>query len=764
MSKSFYVPVSVITVLMLSVSANGSTIYQTTADGSGASSLTNWDASSGSPKGEPTSGNDYVSEKTVRTPKSGNVVFQGNSLRMGTVGGTGGSFIFCGSAGGTYTFGNDGLVLDKGLIQPYVSKQKHYLKGSVSVTAPNSDPFVLLPAQGGNIDNYIYLSAKIEGAAESGFRVANRGSSSSNARFYLVPASGSNFAGTLTVGPGTDGETYFNNNDKHPIYFEIQGNSVVWPGTIAVTSYGQLVPEKSATKWTIGTLKLDAGSTLKTQLDEQTTSTMTLTDSLTTAYPVNLTFPSARTVNMSKVYIWDVLTLPKEKSAMIHPEHFVLTTQETVGMFPDTFPSVELRVTEKNELAVLELVQRQVVQNRFADSPLGYSSKDQGFEFPTSLTNALAWTNDDLPSNDIDCIAAYNLNAAPVSLCDEDGAYVFPGASLTLSNNVVFSEAARCFTIPMLRLMEDSQFWPIADPWEGKTAEVQGRIHVIVGGGTSADRAALIRVRENTTVRICSEITGPGRIQVQPNGADKEGCRVVFDNDNSKFLGRIRITANNASVSDFKYGETLVLKAADNLGGAPDVFTADAFEIRRYSTLEVTNDVVFATANRGMTVNNARIKVGAGATFTFNNDITYAGPLVKAGAGRLVLGGSALGSKKTLTVAEGTLAVSKDAALDDVTVTFAGGALAVNLATAGEYGVKGPFSGNLPVVFDLPTDEETHDCSDVAVCTVDASASVSPKAVRIPRHRVVFTWRDNGDDTKTLLADISRTGCAIILR
>ena len=63
----------------LSVTASGDTIYQTTADGGSKSSLTNWDESSGSPQGEPKSGNDYVSEKTVRTPKTGDIEFKGNS-------------------------------------------------------------------------------------------------------------------------------------------------------------------------------------------------------------------------------------------------------------------------------------------------------------------------------------------------------------------------------------------------------------------------------------------------------------------------------------------------------------------------------------------------------------------------------------------------------------------------------------------------------------------------------------------------------------
>ena len=275
---------------------------------------------------------------------------------------------------------------------------------------------------------------------------------------------------------------------------------------------------------------------------------------------------------------------------------------------------------------------------------------------------------------------------------------------------------------------------------------------------------ALLRVRRRSTVDIEAELTGTGNLQVQPNANDSTDSVAVFDHDNSNFFGKIRIQSNTYTNDLFTKGQTLVLKAANNVGGPLDAFAADALEIRYFSTLEVTNDVVFATANRGLKVANAQIKVGAGATFAFANDITYAGPLVKVGAGRLVLGGEAKGTAKTLTVTEGTLAVSTDTALDGVDVTFAGGALAVDPAKAGAFGVKGPFSGNLPVAFDLPADEETHEYANVAVCTVDASADVTPKAVRIPRHRVVFHWRDNGDGTKTLLADISRSGFAVILR
>lgn len=757
MTKSFCVSLSAFVVLSFSVTGSGETIYQTTGDGGSKSSLANWDASSGSPKGTPTSGNDYVSEKVVRTLNNQDTTFNGKSLRLGTVGGGEGTYV---PYNGTVTFNNNGLILANGKSQPYSTGLKYTIAGLVTVKSPETAPFRFwLDGDGSKTSNAGTFSAEIAGAAGTCIQVSNRGEGTGG-KFILQPKTGEKFYGTLIVGTSQEFPA-FDTKDRHAVVCEMNG-SKVWAGTLWATSYAQLTPlSAGGAQWTIGSLRLDADSTLLTKLTgDPKTSTITITNSLTTAYPVNLTFPSARTVDSGRGYIWDVLTLPLEKKDQIHPEHFKLVTQEKTGLFPDAFPSVELRVTEKNDLAVLELVQRQVVQNKVADDR-GYGYSKQNFEFPTSMTNKQAWSNLNLPMFNIDYIAAYDLNAAPPSQCT-DGAYTFPGASLTVNNGIVFCEAAHEFTISVLRLENEAQFWPLGEQYDDATAYVKGQIHVLPT--TTLDDGPIIRVRRQSTVDIEAELTGTGCLQVQPSANNATNSVIVFDHDNSAFPGKIRIQANTYLNADFATGQTLILKAANNVGGPLDAFTADALVIRRYSTLEVTNDLVFATANRGLTVENAKIKVGAGATFTFANDITYAGSLVKVGAGRLVLGGTALGSKKTLTVEEGTLAVTTDTALDGVAVTFAGGALAVDPATAGDCGVKGSFSGNLPVAFDLPADEGVHRYSGVAVCTVPGSADVTPTAVRIPRHRVTFAWRNNDDGTKTLLADISQAGLRVIVQ
>ena len=761
MKQVFSVASAAFVAFSLSVTANGETIEQTADDASSSvSSLTNWDAS-GKKLGTPLPENDYVSEKKLRAPTSGNVNFNGKSLSLGKVGGSANpSFV---PYGGTYTFLNDGLFLNKGFFQWYSSGKASTIAGTVTLQAPASDPYRFMFAQNtSTINDQLTITATLKGAAGTAMSFYhNQDVESGNGKVVLYPKDASEFKGEIILDSAS--------KVKRAISLELEG-AKTFGGKITLGKYCKILPQYASTLWTIGSLSFAANSTLETKLTingntgKPETSTITLTEGLTTTDPVNLTFTGGarKDTDAAVGYEWSVLKLPKAKAEQIHPEHFVLASQNTSFPKDDFYVGLIVR-TNENDVSLNVISRKRVYMTETLDAGNRGFGYDPYYEYYTAATNAAAWSDGKtLGSPDVDYVSGSHLNLAPPSLCDANHAYVFPGASLTMSNSMTLCTAARQVTFPVLRMMRGSQFWPLTDEMT-ETTVVRGQIYLV---NSSTRYPAYVRVRTGMSVDVQADLSGASGccLQIQPNADNATGCRIAFGHDNSDYKGSIFVAGNSDGVSDFANGQTLVLQAANNVGGSLTSFSADALSLFRFATLEVTNDLVFATANRGLTVNNARIKVGASATFTFANDITYAGPLVKTGAGRLVLGGSALGSKKTLTVAEGTLAISTDTALDGVVVTFTGGALAVDSATTGEYGVKGPFSGNLPVAFDLPADEETHEYADVAVCTVDASANVTPKAVRIPRHRVVFHWRDNNNGTKTLLADISRTGCAIILR
>lgn len=746
--------------------SHADTFYITASDTPASkTSFATWDVC-GTPQGAPSSGNDYVCAGfSINAPNSGATQsFGGNSLCLGDASqNKAGDLILRRTASTTVSFSNSGLILEQGRILPgFTALSKAYtFTGTIDVKSSLSLPFEFCIMD--DCTNHVGTSyvfgnnVTFKGNAGSGVAFVNRYDESKGSITFNPNVN--NFAGTFIIGGGSP---------ACAVKCELRGSPTM-SGGIWIKALGEVVPQYASTLWTVGTLRLDAGSTWATKLtvnqpsNVPVTSTITLTDGLITAYPVNLAFTQGarKETDSTYGYEWAVLRLPKDKAEQIHPEHFVLASQNTSFPKDDFYVGLIVR-TNENDVSLNVISRKRVYMTEPLDSGKRGFGYDPYYEYYTAATNAAAWSDGNaLGSPDIDYVSGSHLNLAPPSLCDDNHAYVFPGASLTMSNSTTLCTAARLVTFPVLRMMTGSQFWPLTDKMS-ETTVVRGQIHLV---NTSANHPAYLRVRNRMSVDVQADLTSAsgGCLQVQPNATNAVSCRITFGHDNSAYTNRIFI-AGADKVTDFENGQTLVLQAANNVGGPLTRFMSDALSLFRFATLEVTNDLVFATANRGLTVENAQIKVGADATFTFANDITYNGPLVKTGAGRLVLGGTAKGTAKTLTVTEGTLAVSTDTALDDVNVTFAGGALAVDPETAGQYGMKGPFSGNLPVAFDLPADEDTHEYSDIAVCTVDASANVSPKVVRIPRHRVVFTWRDNGDGTKTLLADISRTGLAIILR
>jgi hypothetical protein len=171
-------------------------------------------------------------------------------------------------------------------------------------------------------------------------------------------------------------------------------------------------------------------------------------------------------------------------------------------------------------------------------------------------------------------------------------------------------------------------------------------------------------------------------------------------------------------------------------------------------------------------------------------NVTYAGELVKTGAGRLSLGGTALfmdGNRDTspvegankLTVSEGVLSVASTNAIDGVAVKFSAGTtleLAAFPKAKGmaEWGVVNtkwhmPFvsmNGRIRVIF-VDDGTECGDNAQVAVCTVHSSA-VDSLPFSFGRLRDGFytkiSTRDNGNGTVTVIANFQRMGTRVIVR
>jgi len=191
-----------------------------------------------------------------------------------------------------------------------------------------------------------------------------------------------------------------------------------------------------------------------------------------------------------------------------------------------------------------------------------------------------------------------------------------------------------------------------------------------------------------------------------------------------------------------------------------------------------------------MLIGGAQFTVNAGKTLTLSNQVTYAGELVKDGAGTLDLAGTArfingeettapVAGTNMLNVLAGALKVSSKTAADGLAVTFEEGTRLIVPADteAGYYNVKwdAPLTinttdGKLPVEVEMTGNEGTGDIT-VPICTFNAAAADIPetsfevlRASNKFRQKGPVTTRTNGDGSVTYLATLGLVGTQLLIR
>ena len=784
------------TTVMAMTMVHADTLYLTASDNSssyGNTSFNVWNKNGGGTEA-PNSSNDYVVDGgfTMRFPNgsypsSGGWVWPGKSLRIGTVGGSQGTLVIIRTANSLHTFNNGGLILAKGRVQPWVGDYTQTFTGTITVTAPESAPFDVMLNDTVNHTNQTFaIGGTLKGAAGTALRVYSNTAYPAKFNLTTTPTA---FAGTVVVGNGDASKQVTCSTDYNkemPGGFLITTGSTLtalqndkhwYIGFLELQSGASFLPPNSGTKWKIGDLTLNGGSTLLTKLANETTSTITLTNSLATSYPVNLTTPTARTstANTSASTVWSVLTLPTDKGDLGDSvDDFVLATQPS--LFPDSLPAVYLRIStnEAQTVASLDLVQRQIVRLTENNSLSRWATTG----FDTAVTNAAVWSDGVVPHADADYVVDtkdWALSLPPQDLLGQDKTYEFPGASLTLgAGNVNLYSAATTTRIPVLRMANDARYWPACFQGAGVITVKGDAIHLLATGSGQS----YFRIYGGRPYRIEAPLTGAGRLPGFNNSSSssKPAATILFAADNSAFKGRIKLSGSQGNFTS-DYANTILVEDAVQLGGPLDAFAYDALQLNIGSTLAVTNDVDFSTANRGLYVEGSGVvDVADGATLTLGNSVSYgnAATLAKTGAGTLALGASPLNrgaESGVLAIEEGCVKVLSTNALNGVSTAFANGAyLLVDPAATGDVATFGavdlsatPFGGTLPVAFALPVlgSNETYDYSGVAVCTVADAATaegLTLGAKRIHGHSVKFSIRTNANGTATVLAAVRASG------
>ena len=306
---------------------------------------------------------------------------------------------------------------------------------------------------------------------------------------------------------------------------------------------------------------------------------------------------------------------------------------------------------------------------------------------------------------------------------------------------------------------------------------------------TAADANATLYVFNSLTLNVNADMCGSGNLLMR-NNSNQAGT-VALGHINTNFHGRL--TVQQKSDTTTKYVFTAVLNDARNFGGAytvnADTYNAITFD--NFPNLSVTNDVAFAEPTRNMYISGgAQFTVAEDKTLTLSNQVTYAGELVKAGAGTLELAGTSrfidgasttapVAGTNVLTVAAGALKVSAKEAAEGLAISFAEGTKLVVPADS-EYGccnttwntplTINTTSGKLPVEVALTGGIDGTQPFTAAICTVNSTASgtISANVFNVRKIGCLrcksVTTRTNADGSVTYLANFSVNGTKVIIR
>lgn len=278
--------------------------------------------------------------------------------------------------------------------------------------------------------------------------------------------------------------------------------------------------------------------------------------------------------------------------------------------------------------------------------------------------------------------------------------YTFPGSCLTTIGSVTpwcEGTVAAKLVLPVRKSGEDAVRLYF---YASNLSSGHDRLQYIAGGTVTvpahsdAGTFAVFQGYMNNYFRLDSSLEGDGDIHVQiASNVSDPRFRAEFTGLNTNYMGKITVTTPVFAGDGAKpatptktYSTRFHMRDARNVGGKLAAFAWDGFTVANMSCVVVTNDLLFdASLNRGIAViSQGRFDVADGAALTLATPITFAGELVKEGAGTLALSAkprfidgeettAPVAGANVLRVAEGALKIAGAEALAGLAVTFAAG-------------------------------------------------------------------------------------------
>ena len=609
-----------------------------------------------------------VGNFACRTPRLATSEWNGKTLHVGSQAlGKSSTLAFCAinPTPITVTFHNDGLVLERGLLSQYNNTQAS-IKGKVQVLSTQANKIVStinnnIGTANGTADPRkigLDFQCPVSGPATAWWIFSTQYDHTSNGDLTSDTGISSyrftdltNYFGTLEF------REFYNYSEKQTKERHVRLISAGdIGGTVLMRRRTILEPDTPQSDMKVANLTLDAEAILALNYDAATgdSAVITVTNTLTIHRPIQVV--AAYGISVTQTAAFDVPLLKAPRGVTLNAADF--TIHDYNGTTPpvnyDAFNHVGFHVeTDADGLSTLYVRKYPRIHLTIAD---GNSDKRVSFARENNTSNG--WSNALYPdpANDY-----YVGSSRP--LRTPMGSNTFAGHALTLGDGASLTGRGRLVAVDDLRLIGNTILTDYAtgdagdganalNPFAGSgTLRYTGRIRLRNNGFTGGSEAVEVKMSIGRYIRVESEISGRGRINVHAywenqNHAEQVGW-VEFAGLNTNWLGCTRVycdsktdTTRNFTMPSMANSPKLVVNDPRNLGGSFTNFVYNALQLECYSQLWPRSTMTLDDATRGIYVNGVGRFLVSNVTFTVKERITYNGELIKEGPGRLRLGGS----------------------------------------------------------------------------------------------------------------------------
>lgn len=745
-----------------------------------------WKTTAGSVCSEFSYSDNYVNQEKVlfmRTNSLDNGYFEGGSLTIGDT--KTGSAVFYVDNGDLIGFAaqegmenGGGLVLYKGVLalNSGADDKSATIAGRVSVTASAASPFHIHSMTAGNFLNIAadFVSGEDNvlefGWSHNGGKISNLKIETCRPNVTLRLAGDcSAYLGTLVMTGSVDRVEVSDECEVTSFGTRLILSNTAFAGSVVMNGGCVLAADSPRDICSVATLTLRPDSVVlvpgATEIDEETglvqdctNAFFRVTEALDVEGSVRLVLPGWGAVADGTTNKFAVLSVPA--GSELDPEKFTVVAD---GL-PPVIHRLVVEETDEEKILFVEVEPFALLMVSDSSSVLR-STAVNADGLPSSLTNAAAWSDGQLPRPGVNAIVMRDpLTGNARYLRTTGGGYrstkecVFPGRRLIICSGGYL--VSHCGTFR-------STDCPVTFLDGGVLAYVHSQGTSFVGGLEAREGSFYIRpyVGGVTTV---DKLYGSGTIVAGDLRIDNDAISgsYIFK-DTSDFTGKFNMQTYRKSAVDADSAHQTLFVSGNALGGVRDEFTPDALRLTDHSTLCVDESAPAQTLSDTV---NAGVKVDGFAHADLENSsdrlridwpVTYNGTLYKEGAGTLALGGTAkfgddsvadpvTDGTNDIVLVEGTLEIASSAAIDGCRVTVSNAtSLVVKYSQSDEamlgYGLRNtktaePFvlgdiaDGKLPLSVDFSEwGGEFPDSVEVALLTVtNLSDTVSAVKAMLP--------------------------------